>query len=217
MGRISDAKWRSNNPIVAALSDREKAKRYRKKNAEKISLRAKAKRLALKATQIRKPSKSRLLDFEKEQAVKLFADGNNFKQISSILNRSGQTVAKYLREIQYIRPRPIRSGPESRAWKGRVRCHGYWYVWVPEMSAYACMRDKSGRIAEHRLVLAEKLGRPLLKTETVHHINGVRNDNRSENLQLRQGHHGKHIVMACMDCGSHRLGPVAIAEICANG
>jgi hypothetical protein len=46
------------------------------------------------------------------------------------------------------------------------------------------MAHQNGYVFEHRLVLARFLNRPLLRRETVHHLNGDSLDNRLENLEL---------------------------------
>lgn len=59
--------------------------------------------------------------------------------------------------------------------------------------------------AEHRIVLEEKLGRPLLAHESAHHINGIRNDNRPENLELWVGaiRYGQRAAdIRCHHCGT---------------
>ena len=60
--------------------------------------------------------------------------------------------------------------------------HGYWYVMVPANLRH--LTNGESQAAEHRLVMAQHLGRALYPGEVVHHINGDRTDNQIENLEL---------------------------------
>jgi HNH endonuclease len=48
---------------------------------------------------------------------------------------------------------------------------------------------KGGLISEHIWIMSEYLGRPLYPKETVHHKNGIRDDNCLENLELWDSSH----------------------------
>ena len=62
-------------------------------------------------------------------------------------------------------------------WRGTTNTSGYVIL--------TCTKNGvTRRKAEHRWVMEKHLGRDLLGHEEVHHINGVRDDNRIENLEL---------------------------------
>lgn len=71
----------------------------------------------------------------------------------------------------------------SRGRNGCLDTHGYMILPAGKRGAY--------RPPQHRAVMEELIGRKLLPGETVHHKNGVRSDNRPENLELWSSRHGK--------------------------
>ena len=89
---------------------------------------------------------------------------------------------------------PTRNKPRSK--KGReykpraprVKTSSSVGSWMTDRKGYVYrIRSLSGvktRESQHRVIMAEMLGRPLLPNEEVHHRNGVRHDNRPENLEI---------------------------------
>lgn len=75
----------------------------------------------------------------------------------------------------------MNKGPENPMWKGgKTMSGGYVFIKKKEHPN----SRSGGYVAEHRLVMEKKIGRYLTKDEIVHHKNGVKTDNKIENLCL---------------------------------
>lgn len=77
-------------------------------------------------------------------------------------------------------------GINNNRWKGGKLLTRFGYIEVKAYpdNPYYPMANRHGYIPEHRLVIAQHLGRCLAKWEVVHHKNGIKTDNHLENLEL---------------------------------
>jgi HNH endonuclease len=162
---------------------------------------------------------NRVRDFtsdEVAQMVQRYLAGESQQALAIAFQVSQPTISRTLRGRGLVlRARGNQpQGDQHPAWRGGLTLNGhYLFRYVPQDDPHAAMRGTTGYVAEHRLVMARALGRDLQAGEEVHHINGDRQDNRLENLQLRSRPHGAGVVLACRSCGSHDVEAVPIADL----
>lgn len=73
-------------------------------------------------------------------------------------------------------------GENSLSWKGGRTYSSQGYVWIKNHTHPN--RNGVNYVPEHRLVMEKHLGRILSREEKVHHLNGIKSDNRIENLAV---------------------------------
>jgi hypothetical protein len=98
-------------------------------------------------------------------------------------------------------------GENARHWTGGRRKTGTGYVAIYSPGHPSIKFGARKYVLEHRLVMEKSLGRYLQVHEHVHHRNGIKDDNRIENLELwASAHpHGQrpHEQQHCQTCTCH--------------
>ncbi len=88
----------------------------------------------------------------------------------------------------------FKKGQPSNNYIGFQRTEkGYIIIHKPDWPS----ANKRGYVREHRYVMEQHLGRSLLPTEDIHHLNHVRTDNRLENLEVLT--HSEHSKLHHLD------------------
>lgn len=148
-------------------------------------------------------------------AVALYESGLSSTEVAKEIGYSASGAKYLLRRAGVIfRNHGPRPGKHNKVLKKRkIDSRGYILVWVDEESLFRENADARGYVAQHRLIMAESIGRPLIKGEHVHHINGNKTDNRIQNLQLMRIGHAAGVRLQCQKCQSYDVMPIALGEL----
>lgn len=121
----------------------------------------------------------------KELVMKMNAEGRSLAEIARTVGTTGHRVHDFLRRNGVTRQFPTSfRGEDCHKWKGGRFVDHEGYVWVYCGPHPYGKKPDMRHIKEHRLVMEKHLGRYLKPNEVVHHKNGIRDDNRLENLEL---------------------------------
>lgn len=96
------------------------------------------------------------------------------------MHRSRKSKGQDMDAPPYFQKGKYKPKPPRRIPQGYLTPQGYRRMYSPKHPN----SDKSGYVMQHVIVMSEMLQRPLFKGENVHHKNGVKDDNRPENLEL---------------------------------
>jgi hypothetical protein len=117
---------------------------------------------------------------QEDEILSDYRSGSSLTRLCESYRSDNKTLRDFLvRNGEFVRPNGFyQEGSRNKNWKGgHITKEGYRRI---------------GHRFEHRIVMEQIIGRKLLRNEHVHHLNGIKLDNRPENLALHSPHaHGE--------------------------
>jgi len=86
--------------------------------------------------------------------------------------------------LEQLKQSPVGSGTHNGVRGKYGPEHWNWQGGHTNGQGYKIVYNKGKRVVEHRVIAEQMIGRPLLSTEVVHHIDGNRANNDPRNLQV---------------------------------
>jgi len=112
----------------------------------------------------------------------------------------GKQHSEETKEVQRLQKLGIYNGEQNPNWRGGVKNDGRGYIMIYMPDHPRC--DSKGYIYEHRLVMECKLGRPLKRTEIVHHKDRNTTNNNEDNLEIMT--QSEHVRLHRIGCRKHK-------------
>lgn len=140
--------------------------------------------------------------FSVETVKTMYESGHTQAEIAKALGVTQKVIWRFMKnngiKARVARKRDQR-GEKNASWKGgrRINENGYVEIYMPTYPK----AKPNGYVYEHIYIAEQMLGRPLKsygmkdeRTEVVHHLNGIKTDNRIDNLLVLEvnEHHRLH-------------------------